>query len=127
MQSSPIDAREFNVSVAGPAGMLIAKIYKIDDRASDPDRRADKDALDILRLLQTLLARRLRILEDDELSGEVTSEALERFPDLFGRPNATGCAMAARAAGPLADPDMIAAAASALSGDLIAEMGRPRP
>jgi hypothetical protein len=120
------DSRSFDVAVAGPSALLVAKIYKIEDRASDPDRRTDKDALDVFRLLQAVptseLVRRLTILVGDELSREVTSQALDKFAELFGSPRAAGCAMAARAAAPLEDPETIAAAAAALSKDLIAEV-----
>lgn len=122
----PSDSRSFEVAVAGPSALLVAKIYRIQDRASDPDRRTDKDALDVLRLLQAIstpeLVRRLLILLEDARSRAVTLEALEELPELFGHPNAVGCAMAARAAAPLEDPETIAAAAAALAGDLIAEV-----
>ena len=120
------DPRWFKVAVAGPSALLVAKIHKIEDRAPDPDRRTDKDALDVFRLLQAVstleLVQRLTVLLDDSRSRAVTSEALERFSEVFGRPNAVGCTMAARAAAPLEDPDMISAAAAALSGDLIVEL-----
>lgn len=53
----PGDERVHRIRVAGPAALLVAKSIKIDDRLSDalkgnPKRLVDKDALDILRLLQ---------------------------------------------------------------------------
>ena len=46
-----IDPRMFEVQVAGPAALLVAKLIKINDR-SGTHRHSDKDALDIARLLR---------------------------------------------------------------------------
>jgi hypothetical protein len=50
----PSDVRSFDVAVAGPAALLVAKLHKIAERASERERRRldDKDAFDALRLLQ---------------------------------------------------------------------------
>ena len=53
----PSDPRTHEIRVAGPAALLVAKTIKIDDRLTDASlgnskRVVDKDALDILRLLQ---------------------------------------------------------------------------
>ena len=48
------DDRTFEVAVAGPAALLGAKLHKIAERVDTPGRREDKDALDILRLLQAV-------------------------------------------------------------------------
>ncbi len=44
------DSRTFDIPVAGPGALLVAKLHKIADRSADVRRRSDKDALDILRL-----------------------------------------------------------------------------
>lgn len=117
------DARRFEVAVAGPGALLVAKVFKIDDRSSDADRRSDKDALDVFRLLRTLsteeLSRRLHLLRSDERSREVAEHAVERLSRLFGRPAAMGCAMAARAASPLEPEETMRAAVAALTQDLL--------
>ena len=46
------DTRTFDVSVAGIAALLVAKLHKIAERKDAPARLQDKDALDILRLLR---------------------------------------------------------------------------
>jgi hypothetical protein len=48
------DRRAFDVAVAGRAALLVAKLHKIAERISEREQRRldDKDALDILRLLQ---------------------------------------------------------------------------
>jgi hypothetical protein len=53
----PSDSRTHEIRVAGPAALLIAKTIKIGDRLDDASRGdlkriIDKDALDVLRLLQ---------------------------------------------------------------------------
>lgn len=40
------DGRAFEVAVAGPAALLVAKLHKIAERVDNPGRREDKDALD---------------------------------------------------------------------------------
>ena len=45
------DPRALDVKVAGPAGLLVAKLHKIEERNGTP-RAVDKDALDVLRLLR---------------------------------------------------------------------------
>jgi hypothetical protein len=59
------DSRRHEIRVAGPAALLVAKSIKIDDRLSEadrghPERIVDKDALDILRLLQATSIETLR-------------------------------------------------------------------
>lgn len=119
----PTDHRVFEISVAGPSGLLVAKIFKIHDRATHPDRRTDKDALDVLRLLQAIptqqLVRRFRIIEANPLSEATTGEALSRIPELFGTAGSVGCAMAARAAAPFESESVISASTAALAGDLV--------
>lgn len=51
----PTDSRAFTVRIAGPAALLTAKCTKIEDRfTQDPDRVLEKDALDMLRILQAV-------------------------------------------------------------------------
>lgn len=48
------DARGFEVSIAGPAALLTAKMIKIAERIDQPNRVRPKDALDVYRLLSEL-------------------------------------------------------------------------
>jgi hypothetical protein len=113
----PRDSRNFEVLVAGPAALLIAKLHKINERADEAGRSSDKDALDVLRLLRAsdlgALAEVLVRLEADRLAAEVTREAMTFAGDLFGTASSTGSVMAARAAFP-EDQATIAASAAAL-------------
>jgi hypothetical protein len=117
------DDRAFEVAVAGPAALLVAKLHKIAERVDTPGRREDKDALDILRLLQAVptevIADGVRALLEEEISAEVTEEALSFLRDLFSEPSRPGCQMAARAAVPLEPEDTIATSCAFLTQDLL--------
>ena len=120
----PADDRSVSMYVAGPGALLVAKTHKIAERAETTSRIEDKDALDVLRLLRATdtadLARRITLLARHELSSAVTGEAVAYLPTLFGRSDAVGIEMAARAAGLNAEVDVIAASMIALTSDLLA-------
>lgn len=122
----PGDNRRFDLAVAGPSALLIAKVYKILDRANSRDRLSDKDALDVYRILRIVstaeLVDRFKRLLADELSSAVTRHALVEFRRLFGTPIASGSQMAARAAGPFESSATVAASVAALAQELSAEL-----
>jgi hypothetical protein len=119
------DPRTFNVAVAGPAALLISKLHKIQERLAEREQRRvdDKDALDILRLLQAVptldLAQAFRRLLGDAVAAIVTQEALAALKDLFSEARQPGAQMAARAAGPLAVPEEITGSCAILATDLL--------
>lgn len=119
------DRRSFTVAVAGPTALLVSKVHKIRERIAErkQSRLDDKDALDILRLLQAVptqhLAQAFRQLLDSPVAFEVTKEALTALRDLFLRARDPGARMAVRAAGPLAVPEQIAESCVALTKDLL--------
>jgi hypothetical protein len=122
------DPRRFEISVAGPAALLVAKLHKLADR-SGTERASDKDALDVLRLLRGIsteaLAARLRALREDISAAGVTRQALEYLSDLFADRRRPGAQMAARATQPLEDPDTIASSCAVLAEDLLTAISRP--
>lgn len=123
----PGDPRYFDVAVAGPAALLVAKMHKIGERVGT--RRAeDKDALDVLRLLRGVealsLGRKLIELTGDTRSSTVTTEALAYLSSLFGTRDAAGCVMAGRAAFPVEPADVIAQSATILAGEVVRSVGR---
>ena len=79
---NPTDARSFTIAVAGPAALMVSKIHKIEERLRERrvTRLDDKDALDILRLLQAIptseLARTFQRLVNDSIAGAVTRETV---------------------------------------------------
>lgn len=118
------DERRFEIAVAGPAALLVAKLHKLGERQEVEGRAEDKDALDILRLLRAIptqtLAEALDVLRGDARSGVVTLEAVDYLRVLFGEPTSPGSQMAARAATPLEDADVVAASSASLATDLLA-------
>lgn len=119
------DTRAFEVRVAGPAALLVAKAHKISERHGT-DRQSDKDALDILRLLRgtetaDLAARYAKLLADAR-SVDAAKSGRELFEAQFSTRSGIGVEMAIRSAGPLANADEIAASCQALAGDLLAAL-----
>jgi hypothetical protein len=119
------DVRSFAIAVAGPAALLIAKLHKVSERVSERGQRRldDKDALDVLRLLQATGAGNLagvlvRLLGTD-LTSDVAREAVTAIKVLFGDPRAAGSQMAERAVGALAPADEVAGSCAALATDLL--------
>lgn len=123
----PADPRAFDVPVAGPAALLVAKLHKIAERVGTK-RAEDKDALDILRLLRgvdtEMLAARLVALEDDPRSAAITAEAIGHLAPLFGKDDSPGCVMAGRAAFPAESAEVIAKSAAILAAEVMRARGR---
>jgi hypothetical protein len=99
----PTDSRSLQAKVAGPAALFVAKAHKLHDRAESPrgDRLDDKDAADVVRLMQTTnpdeIAGALGALGDDAIAGAPSKDALVYIEQLFGRRGALGVEMSARA------------------------------
>lgn len=117
------DERRIEMAVAGPAGLIVAKVHKICDREKTAPRREDKDALDVYRLLRAVptseLGRRFAYLQENPTTRAATQAAIRDAKRLFGSARAPGCLMAARAAGPMEDGSILAASLAALTGDLL--------
>jgi hypothetical protein len=122
-----VDARSFDIRVAGPAALLVAKVHKIDDRTGT-DRQSDKDALDVLRLLRGTetveLAARCERLLSDARAGEAAKTGLALLERQFAVRGGVGIEMSIRSAGPLVGAEEIAASCQALAGDLLAALRR---
>ena len=122
---SPEDHRSFEIQVAGPAALLVAKIHKLADRADEQGspRLNNKDAFDVYRLLLAIQARELAeeaaILRGHSRSQEVTEEALAKFSELFETDSGTGTQLVVDHIGPLENPDFIAASVVALAKDFL--------
>ncbi|RMG94074.1 MAG: hypothetical protein D6705_17110 [Deltaproteobacteria bacterium] len=116
------DERVFEVQIAGPAALLVAKLLKIRDRR-ETTRHGDEDALDVARLLRGMetadLAERMRRLLADTRSEAVARKALDLLDALFGRRAAEGIEMAIRSAGGLVDADEIAVSCELLARELL--------
>ncbi|HUB09213.1 MAG TPA: hypothetical protein VMB50_19560 [Myxococcales bacterium] len=120
----PTDGRAFDVSVAGVAALLVAKLHKIAERRGHQDRLQDKDGLDVLRLLRfadtTYLAGTLERLAAHPIAGEATRQVHPLLQDLFGDRTSLGTQMAVRASAGLEDGDAIALSCETLARRLLA-------
>lgn len=119
-----LDRREIETHVASPAGLLVAKAYKIGERASTaPTRLLDKDAHDLYRLLRATsiddIVADLRLLLRDELAGPVTEQALAWLAELADTHQAPIPTMAGRAEELVGDPEDVAQSTWALVQDVL--------
>lgn len=122
----PADNRTVTVEVAGPAALLVAKAHKIHDRlaSGQPGRLDDKDAADVVRLIQTTspetVGATLAELRRHPVAGPPTDQALGYVADLFGRRAGQGVLMASRALRLALPEEQVAALCTAYTGSLLA-------
>lgn len=121
------DSREFEVSVAGPAALLVAKLHKINDRLETPSRQDNKDAHDIYRLLRAVETQVLAVaigrLVGVGVSEAVTREALDQLRELFAHgASARGSLMAGAAEELIGDPTAVSESVALLAQDLLAAL-----
>lgn len=120
----PLDGRAYEISVAGPSSLLIAKTIKIAERIEETRQLENKDAHDIYRLLSAVpiaaFTMGLAKLAAHPLSGEITEEGLRKFEDLFARgPEAEGSRRAGQAEFGFGDPGTISQSVTFLARDLL--------
>lgn len=117
--------RAYEMSVAGPAALLVAKVHKLLDRVNADDNRRinSRDAFDVFRLLQAVetveLIDEINLLAAAEVSAEVTAEAMTGFRELVGSPTGVGTVPVAKHVAGIEDCDVIVASSVALSEELI--------
>lgn len=121
----PGDLRVVDAKVAGPAGLLIAKLHKIDERKGTA-RANDKHALDVFRLLRGVptadLAERMQRVKTDPRSAEAGQRGMALLAELFGR-GGEGAEMAARAVAAVMDSAQVRLACELLASDLTSALG----
>ena len=118
------DARTFDLAIAGPAALLVAKVIKISERLGQadrqPDRLKEKDALDAFRLLQAVdtaeLVLGLTGHRGEPNAAAVADEAVEILRMHATSPRGRIAFLAAAAAGGDAT---VAPAFAALCNDLL--------
>lgn len=122
-----LDPRAVRLKVAGPGALLVAKMFKIHERRGSA-RASDKDALDVVRILQAIptddLARRLQAIRSDPRSAAAGELALEHFAALFGSRGGEGAMMAARAGQPVLNADEVRLTCQVLASELLAALQR---
>jgi hypothetical protein len=125
----PADSRTFAVAVAGPAALLIAKLHKIAERASEREHRRldDKDALDVLRLLRAIHTSAFADTFVRLLHADVGERCHTRgdgpAPGSVCSPRGAGSQMAVRAVGVLMPPEQVAESCAVLAADLVRAVG----
>jgi hypothetical protein len=123
----PDDHRRYEIALAGPAALLVAKLQKLTDRQEDKDeRQVAKDGHDVYRLFRDVpleeFVRRLTDLLDHDLTRERVYLAREQLRILFGRPDSPGARMAGETVAGVGDPGAVAEAASILANELLTAM-----
>lgn len=99
----PADGRAIEVEVAGAAALLVAKAHKLHERVAEnrAGRLDDKDAADVVRLMQTTapaeVRARLATLYEHPIAGGPSAVSVHYLDELFGRRGRRGIEMAARA------------------------------
>ncbi|MGO8960644.1 MAG: hypothetical protein ACLQFR_25195 [Streptosporangiaceae bacterium] len=119
----PDDGRAISVAVAGVPALLVAKAFKIRDRLENPKpgREADKDAGDVIRLMQASravqTAEAFGMLVNDPLVGEITRVGLDLLHAQFGAEQTPGTLMAEKALAGSVRPGLVRALAPAYMRD----------
>ena len=119
------DPRKFDIRVAGPGALVVAKMHKIAERHSGNrrDRLDNKDAFDAYRILRAVesdsLAGEFHAMLDGPTAREVVAEASVLFGEYFGNESAVGTLMVGEYVEGLEDPQFYIASSVALSVDLL--------
>lgn len=127
------DARSMTVEVAGASALLVAKAHKIHDREASgrKDRLDDKDASDVVRIMQTTnpaeIGAILSELLTDPMAGDATRTAIEYLTQLFGRRGQSGIQMAGRALQLVMDYDTVEVICTSYVAALIRRIPSPPP
>ena len=122
------DDRAYEIRVAGPAALVVAKVHKIVERIDAPRRGddLDKDAFDVFRLLRAVetapLAEEFGTLLASGISRTVTEEALSHVPRLFASSDRAGTALVARHLARLQPEEPVREAVVALTRDLLEQL-----
>lgn len=120
----PSDRRIYEISVAGPSSLLIAKTIKISERIEEKRTLVNKDAHDVYRLLSaipiTVFTLGLSKLTSHSLSKDITEIGLKRLEELFARgPEAEGSMRAGQAEFGFGNPDTVSQSVAFLARDLL--------
>ena len=125
----PDDTRSITAEVAGPAALMIAKAHKINDRVNDGKTRRimDKDASDVVRLMQTTAPSELgpvfATLLRDPVASSSTHDGLNYLRQLFGRRAGAGVSMASSALRAAIDPETVVVICNSFIAQLDAALG----
>ena len=128
IQSLEVDAPALSMRVAGPAALMIAKAFKINDRKNNTSRLMDKDALDIYRLLiateATDLIPKFEILLSDPISDSTALAGVKFLNEIFilGE-EPIGGVMLARALESIQDASVASNAVRIMMSEILGPLG----
>jgi hypothetical protein len=127
----PVDLRRFEIAVAGPAALLIAKAWKLGERDDKGgERLLAKDALDVLFILREVdvpvLVDGLRRQLSDEISRESATRGLDYLERLFGNESAAGSTLATEALSGIEDEVSVRRSCAYLFRELLEALGIER-
>lgn len=125
------DPRGITMRIGSPAGLVVAKAYKIGERAATASNRLlDKDAHDLYRLLRAVPAADvvadLRVVLGDQLAGPVTERALTWLGEHADTHEALIPTMAGRAEALIGDPEDVAQRTWALIQEMLDDVAGDR-
>ena len=118
------DIRSFEILVAGPSALLIAKAHKIGERIDIHRPIDNKDAHDVYKILRAVatqtLAATMRIILETELSGASTKKGLNYIKVLFADGvDSPGSQMAGAAERDFGNSEFVSNSVSFLARDLL--------
>jgi Nucleotidyltransferase len=121
------DPRHFEIAVAGPAALLVAKLWKLGEREDKGgERLVPKDALDVLFILRTIsvhdLVRGFRRQQSDKVAAPSVAGGLAYLQNLFGDESSVGSSLAAQALSNLEDEMSVRRSCSFLAQELLQEL-----
>jgi hypothetical protein len=123
------DTRTITVNVAGFGALLVAKLHKLGDRLSTPERLHAKDAGDVYRLFDAIapdeMGSILQSLLEDARSSATTEKALAYLDELFNGSAAVGVRLAVDALQGLLPESTVVAATGAYVTGLRRTIGHP--
>ena len=123
------DPRTITVNVAGFGALLVAKVHKLGDRLSTPERLHAKDAGDVYRLFDAIapdeMGSILQSLLEDARSSATTEKALAYLDELFNGSAAVGVRVAVNALQGLLPESTVVAATGAYVTGLRRTIGHP--
>lgn len=119
------DDRTFEVLVAGPSALVVAKLHKIAERLEQPAKRQrPKDSHDVFRLMRDVpierFAEGFAALLRAPVSAGVTAEAVAGLDRLFARPGGAGAQQAGATIAAIGDAEALALRCSVLAAEVVA-------
>ncbi len=125
------DLRRFEIAVAGPAALLIAKGWKLGEREDKGgERLLAKDALDVLFILREIevpdLVEGLRRQLGDGTSHQSATRGLDYLERLFGDESAAGSTLATEALSGIEDEVSVRRSCAYLFRELLEALGIER-